>query len=31
VLMLPQARHHLVNETAEFRSRYFDFLRERLG
>jgi alpha-beta hydrolase superfamily lysophospholipase len=30
LLMLPQARHHLVNETPEFRSRYFDFLRERL-
>jgi alpha-beta hydrolase superfamily lysophospholipase len=31
LLMLPQARHHLVNETPEFRSRYFDFLSERLG
>lgn len=31
LLMLPQARHHLVNETPEFRSCYFDFLRERLG
>jgi alpha-beta hydrolase superfamily lysophospholipase len=30
LLVLPQARHHLVNETAELRSRYFDFLRERL-
>lgn len=31
LLMLAQARHHLVNETLEFRSRYFDFLSERLG
>jgi alpha-beta hydrolase superfamily lysophospholipase len=31
VLMLPQARHHLVNETPEFRRRYFDFLSERLA
>lgn len=31
VLMLPGARHHLVNEIPEFRNRYFDFLRERLS
>lgn len=31
LLMLPQARHHLVNETPEFRNRFFDYLRERLG
>lgn len=31
VLRLPEARHHLVNEQAALRQRYFDFLRERLG
>ena len=30
VLQLPGARHHLANETAAFRERYFDFLSERL-
>ncbi|MBH3439019.1 alpha/beta hydrolase [Pseudomonas luteola] len=31
VLRLPEARHHLVNETEALRQRYFDFLRERLA
>jgi len=31
VLMLPQARHHLANESEELRARYFRFLSERLG
>jgi alpha-beta hydrolase superfamily lysophospholipase len=31
VLMLPQARHHLANETEETRRRYFAFLSERLA
>lgn len=31
LLMLPSARHHLVNESAPLRQRYYDFLRERLG
>ena len=26
VLLLPEARHHLANETAEIREQYFDFL-----
>lgn len=31
VLELPAARHHLVNESAEIRTRMFDWLGERLG
>ena len=31
VLRLPEARHHLVNETAELRQRYFRWLDERLA
>ncbi|UVE18033.1 alpha/beta hydrolase [Pseudomonas sp. LS44] len=31
VLMLPEARHHLVNESAALRARYLGFLSERLG
>ena len=31
LLLLPEARHHLVNESEELRRRYLDFLRERLG
>jgi alpha-beta hydrolase superfamily lysophospholipase len=31
VLRLPEARHHLVNETEALRQYYFDFLRERLA
>ncbi|WP_137820625.1 alpha/beta hydrolase [Pseudomonas sp. 2FG] len=31
VLMLPEARHHLANESAALRARYFDFLTERLS
>lgn len=31
VLMLEGAGHHLVNEAAHYRERYFAFLRERLG
>ena len=31
LLLLPQARHHLANESAALRQRYFDFLRERLA
>ncbi|HCW94767.1 phospholipase BipL [Stutzerimonas balearica] len=30
ILLLPEARHHLVNESDALRQRYFDFLRERL-
>ncbi|RJG12540.1 alpha/beta hydrolase [Pseudomonas cavernicola] len=30
VLMVPEARHHLANESAALRARYFDFLTERL-
>ncbi|HSC83915.1 MAG TPA: alpha/beta hydrolase [Pseudomonas sp.] len=30
ILHLPGARHHLANESAEVRSRYFAFLSERL-
>lgn len=30
VLMLPEARHHLANETANFRQQYFAFLTQRL-
>ncbi len=26
ILLLPEARHHLANETAEIRARYFAFL-----
>lgn len=29
-LLLEDAKHHLANERAEVRQRYFDFLRERL-
>lgn len=31
VLMLPGAGHHLVNESAAYRERYFEFLRQRLA
>jgi len=31
ILRLPEARHHLANESAELRQRYFDYLRERLS
>lgn len=31
VLMLSEARHHLANESAALRARYFDFLTERLS
>ena len=31
VLMVPSAKHHLANETAPLRQRYFDFLREQLA
>jgi alpha-beta hydrolase superfamily lysophospholipase len=31
VLRLPEARHHLVNETAALRQRYFRWLDERLA
>lgn len=30
LLLLPDARHHLANESEAVRRRYFDFLRERL-
>lgn len=30
ILRLPEARHHLVNESEVLRRRYFDFLSERL-
>jgi len=30
LLMLPGGQHHLVNEREALRTRYFDFLRERL-
>lgn len=30
VLMLPEARHHLANETPALRERYFGFLNERM-
>ena len=30
VLMLPTARHHLANETAEMREEYFEFLSKRI-
>ena len=30
VLLLPEARHHLANETAEIRERYFAFLNKHL-
>ncbi|MGO3552803.1 MAG: alpha/beta hydrolase, partial [Pseudomonas helleri] len=26
VLLIPQARHHLANETADIRAQYFAFL-----
>lgn len=31
LLYLPDARHHLANEKADFRQRYLDWLGERLG
>lgn len=31
ILRLAEARHHLANESAALRQRYFDFLRERLA
>ncbi|AYC31055.1 alpha/beta hydrolase [Pseudomonas cavernae] len=31
LLLLPEARHHLVNESAPLRRCYLDFLRERLA
>ena len=31
ILMLDQARHHLANESPEFRARYFEFLERHLG
>lgn len=31
ILRLAEARHHLANESAELRQRYFEFLTERLG
>jgi alpha-beta hydrolase superfamily lysophospholipase len=31
VLLLPEARHHLANESAALRQRYFAFLSQRLG
>lgn len=31
ILRLPEARHHLANESEGLRQRYFDFLRERLA
>ncbi|MEW6463874.1 MAG: alpha/beta hydrolase, partial [Pseudomonadota bacterium] len=31
ILRLPEARHHLANESEALRKRYFDFLRERLA
>ncbi|MGH8354981.1 MAG: alpha/beta hydrolase, partial [Pseudomonas sp.] len=31
LLLLPQARHHLANESEEVRAGYLRFLRERLG
>ncbi|MES2817481.1 MAG: alpha/beta hydrolase [Pseudomonadota bacterium] len=31
ILLLPEARHHLANESVALRTRYFGFLSERLG
>jgi alpha-beta hydrolase superfamily lysophospholipase len=31
VLMIPEARHHLANESPEIRARYFEFLKQRMG
>ena len=31
ILRLPEARHHLANESEALRRRYFDFLREHLA
>jgi alpha-beta hydrolase superfamily lysophospholipase len=31
VLMIPEARHHLANESPEIRARYFEFLTQRMG
>jgi alpha-beta hydrolase superfamily lysophospholipase len=30
ILLLPEARHHLANETAEMREEYFEFLNRRI-
>lgn len=30
ILMLPEARHHLVNESPELRAQYFEFLTQRM-
>ena len=30
ILLLPQARHHLANETADMREEYFEFLTKRI-
>jgi len=31
ILLIPEARHHLVNELPAIRQRYFDFIDQRLG
>jgi alpha-beta hydrolase superfamily lysophospholipase len=31
ILMIPEARHHLANESPEIRARYFEFLNQRMG
>lgn len=31
VLMIPEARHHLANESPEIRARYLEFLKRRIG
>ncbi|PWB31699.1 alpha/beta hydrolase [Pseudomonas sp. SDI] len=31
ILLLPEARHHLINELPAIRQRYFDFIEQRLG
>lgn len=31
VLMIPEARHHLANESPEIRARFFEFLTQRMG
>ncbi|WP_268799134.1 phospholipase BipL [Pseudomonas huanghezhanensis] len=31
VLMIPEARHHLANESPAIRARYFEFLKQRMG
>ncbi len=30
ILLLPEARHHLANETLEMREEYFEFLNKRI-